>query len=106
MPINKYISGSFNLKNIKQSQKYYINNNYNEQTSNTNYIVEFSSNYKSIELLCSKSIKEYKPNIIDGGIQKYFVNMDFGGEKENYFLVQLVNTETNNNYLFLDCFYQ
>ena len=99
MPINKYISGSFNLKNIKQSQKYYINNNYNEQTSNTNYIVEFSSNYKSIELLCSKSIKEYKPNIIDGGIQKYFVNMDFGGEKENYFLVQLVNTETNNNYL-------
>ena len=47
IPINQYISGSFNLKNNKiQSQRYFINEVQNIESKD--FIIEFSSNYKYI----------------------------------------------------------
>ena len=57
IPINQYISGSFNLTNNKiQSQRYYINEVQNRESND--FIIEFSSNYKYVELVFSNSIKK------------------------------------------------
>ena len=95
IPINKYIYGSFNLKNSNQSQRYYINDEQNGHIPCNDYIIEFSSNYKDIELLFNNPLKEYD-KIINGGIYKYFLNINFTEKKENYFVVQLKDA-TNKN---------
>ena len=102
--INKYVSGLFNLtKNINKSQKYYINE-YNEQNSNNNYIIEFSSNYKNIELSFNNSKIKYKYTTSDGIIQKYFVFINYTETNEAFFEVKLLNdinytNDNNDNYL-------
>ena len=74
IPINKYISGSFDLTNDKnQTQRYYINGVQN--SSSSDFIIEFSSNYKYIGLIFSNSIKKNSEKRI-GGIQRYFVTID------------------------------
>ena len=101
--INKYISGSFDLLINKtiQSQKYYIHDNKDE---NNTYIVDFSSNYKNIELIFSDTIECIK-TIIIGGVIKYYINITYSKEfTENYFQVQINNTDKeivddNNQYL-------
>ena len=105
LPLNKYISGSFNLKNSNiQSQLYYINSD-NEEN---NFTIEFSSNYDNIELdlnnitkIGEDADKGY------GGFQKYYVNINFSEHNEHSFIVKLKenkllndnneNNENNNN---------
>ena len=103
LPINKYISGSFDLtKEENQSQKYYIQGDENE--NNNNFIIEFSSNYKNIELKFNKNFKNWKENEIEGGVQKYFINISFSdNETENYFEVKINNLKNKiDDYLNLD----
>ena len=74
IPINKYISGSFNLTNNKiQTQRYYINEALSRPSHE--FIIEFSSNYKYIELNFSKNIEKIN-EIIIGGIHRYFVTFN------------------------------
>ena len=96
MPINKYISGSFNLELMNhpiQEQRYYI---YDSQNSSSDeYIIEFSSNYKNIDIVFGDCINETNTNIANGGIKKYFVKIDRNNNKTcNYFDVR-INKDTD-----------
>ena len=101
MPNNKYISGSFDLDLTKdqiQMQRYYI---YDFQNSSIDkYIVEFSSNYKYIDIIFSNNIEEIKENITNGGIQKFIIKINKDNKENNYFDVIINNALPNmeNNY--------
>ena len=102
IPMNKYISGSFDLLINKtiQNPKYYIHDDKNE---NNTFIIDFSSNYKNIELIFSDTINCTK-TIIIGGVIKYYIKIIYSKEfTENYFQVQINNTNkviiNNNQYL-------
>ena len=95
IPINKYISGSFKLKNGNQSQKYFINFISDTELIGEKFIIEFSTNCKNIELILSDKISEYKEAIKGReGIQKFFINKNNNEDYENYFEIKLNN---NNN---------
>ena len=99
IPMNKYISGSFNLLNnrVNQTQKYYIKNDIDENDNN-DFIIEFSSNYKNIELIFNDSIMKCYKKIIKEGIQKFYLTISFSSKiKENFFTVQLNNINKKNN---------
>ena len=104
IPMNKYISGSFDLliNNTIQSQKYYIQDVKNAK--NNSYIIDFSSNYQNIELIFSDNINCLK-TIIIGGVIKYYINTTYSKEfTENYIQVQINNTNKNiinNNTVYL-----
>jgi hypothetical protein len=90
MPINKYISGSFNLNNqIRKIQKYFIKRN--DEYNSSKYIIEFSSNYENLELIFSNIINETME--LKGGIQKYYVNLnDTDQSTERYFQIVIKNS--------------
>ena len=93
IPINKYISGSFYLnKRRKKSQKYYIQDIYDNDFGN-NFIIEFSSNYKNMELIYNESIiKCMKNKENEGGFQKYSIYINYSSKKnENFFEVSINN---------------
>ena len=98
IPINKYIAGSFDLKNDQwQSQRYYIND---AQDSNSDlYIIDFSSNYKYLELKPSESLQQFKEKKIFAGITKY---INKNNRDKNYFDIRINTTvpeeDKNSNY--------
>ena len=68
LPINKYIRNSFNLlENRNIIQKYFFEK---ENITNNKFILEFSSNYKNIELVFSNLIEKSDPKIM-GGFRQY-----------------------------------
>ena len=88
LPINVYISGSFDLtKNKTQSQRYYIQ----DFDTTQNIIIEFSSNYKNIELKFNNNTKENNAPKTEGGKTKYYITIPFQDNinSENYFEVQV-----------------
>ena len=105
LPINEYISGSFNLINNEvQSQKYYINDA--KKDKDNYFIIEFSSNYENIEIdfinnTDSNKIFLNKTNI--GRIYKYKIKIEYNEAIDNYFLVKLKEHQTikgdNKKYL-------
>ena len=96
IPINKYISGSFNLliNNKIQSQKYYIQND-----EINSFILDLSSNYKNIELICNDKVMTCKKeDKQEGGVVKYYINIIHSNKiTENYFTIQINNTNMENN---------
>ena len=101
LSINKYIGGSFNLKNNNiQSQQYYIKGL--EKAQLNIFTFEFSSNYENIGLDFGNNIKNISEEKF-GGIKKYNVCINYSIESENYFFVSLKGNNTNNgennNYL-------
>ena len=96
IPFNKYISGKFSLKKENQTQKYYFNFLNDTQISDENIIIEFSSNYKNISLTFGNKITNQMKSSNDEIIQKYLVNFNNNEDSENYFLVQLNNSDINN----------
>ena len=97
IPINKYISGSFNLLINKeiQSQRYYIQND-----EINSYILDFSSNYENVELICNDKVMTCKKKgKQEGGVVKYYINMTYSNKMtENYFTIQINNTNKEINY--------
>ena len=101
LSINKYIGGSFNLKNNNiQSQQYYIKGL--EKAQLNIFTFEFSSNYENIGLDFGNNIENIS-EVKFGGIKKYNVCINYAIESENYFFVSLKGNNTNNgennNYL-------
>ena len=96
IPFNKYISGKFRLTNQSQSQKYYFNFINDTQISDENFIIEFSSNYKNINLTFGNNITKYNYSINDEIIQKYLIKFNYNEDSENYFIVQLNNNDSNS----------
>ena len=89
IPYNKYIAGSFNLKNNKnQKQKYLIKDDNIENAKCKNYTIELSSNYKNVNLTFDdKNTTEFSEKRKKvGGITKYFVKVT---GNENYFHVNV-----------------
>ena len=100
IPINKYISGSFNLESDKiKPQRYYFNDVHNY--SSNEYYIEFSSNYNFLRIEFNEHLK-YKHIITNGGIQIYSANVDKSNPNENYFDIKINNTipknEKHNDY--------
>ena len=94
MPLNKYISGSFDLKKgLIQSQKYYINDAQN--SSSNQYYIEFSSNYKFLELKLSKNIDSDETTTF-GGITKNTITINPSLKAQNYFEI-IINTTILKN---------
>jgi hypothetical protein len=82
LPINKYIRNSFNLiegKNI--TQKYFFEK---ENIINKEFILEFSSNYKNIELIFNNLTTNSPPKII-GGLNKYILSISSDNSSDYYF---------------------
>ena len=76
IPFNKYISGRLSLKNLDQSQKYYFNFINDTQISDKSFIIEFSSNYKDINLELGNKIKAENNTISGQNIQKFVVELN------------------------------
>ena len=99
MPINKYIKGYFNLLNNKQqiqSQKYFFQNN--DKDLSDNYTIEFSSNYKDIELIFNNDTIKCNNIVKIKGFQKYYITINYSNDSElNSFLVQINNTNTKTS---------
>ena len=94
MPLNKYISGSFDLLSDKiLSQRYYINDVQN--SSSKEYFIEFSSNYKHLDLVLSEYINSIE-RIDVAGIRKYHISINATDKKLNYFDI-VINTNIKNN---------
>ena len=75
-----YIRGSFNLLNINkiQNKTYYIHiEGEKEEQNNINncYIIEFSSNYKDIQLIFNDDFKYYNKKI-ESGVQLYYFSTE------------------------------
>ena len=91
MPINTYISGSFDLtKGPIQMQRYYINDA--QDSSSDEFIVEFSSNYINININFSDFIT-LNSSMNNGGIRKFLVNITKDYKENNYFDI-IVNKTT------------
>ena len=98
IPNNKYISGCFNLLTKKQiqSQKYYIQNDVGKNEID-NYIIDFSSNYENIELKFNDNIMNYT-KVKNKGFIKYYINITYSKIiAENFFEVQINNSNLNNS---------
>ena len=98
IPINTYISGSFNLKNSQiQQQRYFIHDVQN--SSSNEYYIEFSSNYYFLDLQINRDL-ESEHIMTNGGIQRYYVSINKTNLSENYFEIKINNTkkEKSNNY--------
>jgi WD40 repeat protein len=91
IPINKYISGSFNLTNNRmQSQEYYINEFEEENNENLekNFTIEFSTNCECIELNFCNGTTEMNTRKKGGGTEKYFINIKSKNKNINCIRVQ------------------
>ena len=83
IPSRNYIRGIFNLTDNDTKQIYYIEQYQNKSQKNIKTFIEFSSNYKNIEILFDKKFKnitrleeEYaKVYIIEGNIDKFTVKL-------------------------------
>ena len=101
IPLNKYMSGSFNLSNDQnKSQKYFINDAIDKNINR--YIIEFSSNYKYLNLILSDSVDLYYYKE-EFGIKKYFVSINQNNPDENYFEIEINKNipkkeKNNSNY--------
>ena len=82
LPINKYIRNSFDLLENKDiNQKYFFEK---ENIANNEFILEFSSNYKSIELEFNNKTNFSNPNII-GGFKQYILSIESNNSNDYYF---------------------
>ena len=108
LPLNKYISGSFDLKNnnLNQKQKYYFKPiDFDDDDGTNNLIIEFSSNYEYIDIIFNNNTILCKDIKKEGGITKYYINISPSDSEnnENYFEVVLLNitnrTENKEEYL-------
>jgi hypothetical protein len=100
IPLNKYISGSFNLESDQiKPQRYYINDVHNY--SSNEYYIEFSSNYNFLDIKFNDQLGA-KLIITNGGIQIYSATVDKSNPNENFFDIKINNTipknEKNNDY--------
>ena len=94
IPLNRYISGSFDLKKGQtQKQRYYINDAQN--SSRNDYIIEFSSNYKHLDLNFSENIT-LDGRIDVAGTTKFFIYINASKENLVYFEV-IINTTIPEN---------
>ena len=88
LPINQYIRNSFNLlENKNIIQKYFFEK---EKISNQ-FILEFSSNYDSIELIFNDLTNYSTPEII-GGFKKYYLSIESNNSNDYYFNVVIKPT--------------
>ena len=93
LPINKYIRNSFNLiegKNI--TQKYFFDK---ENITNKEFILEFSSNYKNIELTFNNLTTNSPPKMI-GGFNKYVLTINSNDSSDYYFNIVIKPTHKLN----------
>ena len=100
IPINKYISGSFNLTNNRmQSQEYYINEFEEENNENLekNFTIEFSTNCECIELNFCNGTTEMNTRKKGGGTEKYFINI-----KSKYKNINCIRVQTKSKYEYSD----
>jgi len=82
LPINKYIRNSFSLLgNQTIIQKYYFEK---ENITNNQFILEFSSNYKNIELTFNNLTNCDNTEII-GGFNKYVLSINSNNSNDYYF---------------------
>jgi len=89
LPINQYIRNSFNLlENKNIIQKYFFEK---EKISNKEFILEFSSNYDSIELIFNDLTNYSTPEII-GGFKKYYLSIESNNSNDYYFNVVIKPT--------------
>ena len=94
MPLNKYISGSFDLNNNqKHTQRYSINDV--QDNNNKEFIIEFSSNYRYLNLVLSDNLKHSMYIKRNAGVTKYFVNITKNSE-ENYFDITINRNISEN----------
>ena len=93
LPINKYIRNSFNLIEDKTIiQKFFFEK---ENITNNKFILEFSSNYESIELTFSELMKNSTPKII-GGFKQYILSINSDNSNDYYFNVVIKPTNKSN----------
>ena len=89
LPINKYIRYSFTLlENKNIIQKYFFEK---EKINNTEFIIEFSSNYDNIELIFN-DLTYYNTTEIIGGFMKYYLSIDSYNSDDYYFNVLIKPT--------------
>ena len=100
LPINKYISGSFNLKRNKtQSVKYFIRHSNKKE----DFILEFSSNYRNIKLSCESDTIKCQKIQTEGGNKKYNISIDNNDNyTEAYFEVKLNDSINEKNVIELE----
>lgn len=102
LPINKYISGSFNLiKNKTQSQKYYIK----KFDNNKDFVIDFSSNYKNIHLIFNNNSIICNNTKREGGKEKYFITINSQNDNDTFFEVALIDDKINNEINSIDINY-
>jgi len=84
LPINKYIRNSFDLiENENIIQKYFFEK---ENITNNKFILEFSSNYKNIELAFNNKTTNSTPKII-GGFIRYNLSIESNDSNDYYFKI-------------------
>ena len=94
LPINKYIRNSFDLlDNRTIIQKYFFEK---EKIINNEFILEFSSNYKYIDLTFNNLTKLSNP-IINGGFKQYALSIN--SESYNDYFFNVVIKSTNESHL-------
>jgi len=82
LPINKYIRNSYNLlENQNITQKYFFEK---ENITNNKFLLEFSSNYKNIELIFNDLTKIITSKEI-GGFKQYVLSINSNNSKDYYF---------------------
>ena len=93
LPINKYIRNSFLLENRIINQKYFFEK---EKITNNKFILEFSSNYKNIEIIFNDFINCIITEKI-GGIQKYILSINTTNSIYYYFNLKITPQKELNS---------
>jgi len=88
LPINKYIRNSFNLLEDSINQKYFFEK---DNLSNSEFILEFSSNYENINLTFINLIVKKMETI--GGFKRYILSKD---SDDYYFNIEIKPTNKLN----------
>ena len=94
LPINKYIRNSFNLiENKKIFQKYFFEKE--KITTNNRFILEFSSNYESIELEFN-NLTNWNIIKIIGGFKQYHLSIN-SNNSIDYYCNMVINPKSESN---------
>ena len=85
---NKYFRGYFNLlnNNIIQNITYIIQISKEKNINNKIYILEFSSNFKYIEIIFNDDFNYYDKRI-NGGVQQFFISGEKLLKEKNYYFI-------------------
>ena len=94
LPINKYIRNSYNLlENKNITQKYFFEK---EKITNNKFLLEFSSNYKNIELIFNELTKNNISKEI-GGFKRYVLSINSNNSIDYYFSLLIKPTNQLNS---------